>query len=186
MSELTDKKDEAEERPSAVTAVDEGDGKEATVAAQGWKTILACAAVSAVVATATATALIASGVGKSKIATLDISGIVELEQMRMTALMMRKETSEEERMRAMSRMKSFGNTLQAAISEVHTSCKCVIVTRNAVIGQAEMDVTEEVKGKLGLQGIDLDQARASAEQAVDRRVPNAEELSRKAQALLNK
>lgn len=104
----------------------------------------------------------------------------------MTALMMRKETSEEERMRAMSRMKSFGNTLQAAISEVHTSCKCVIVTRNAVIGQAEMDVTEEVKGKLGLQGIDLDQARASAEQAVDRRVPNAEELSRKAQALLNK
>lgn len=49
-----------------------------------------------------------------------------------------------------------------------------------------MDVTEEVKGKLGLQGIDLDQARASAEQAVDRRVPNAEELSRKAQALLNK
>lgn len=149
-------------------------------------TALVAGAVSLVVALATVGGMTAAGVGKSKIATLDISGIVEIEQMRMTALMMRKETTEDERMRAMSRVKGFGASLSNAITELQASCKCVIVTRNAVIGQPDLDLTEAAKAKLGLEGIDIEQARASAEQALDRRIPNADELSRRAQEMVKR
>jgi hypothetical protein len=144
------------------------------------------AGVSLVVALGTAGGLMATGIGKSKVATLDLSGIVEIEQMRMTALMMRKDTTEDERMRAMSRAKTFGASLTNAIAELQASCKCVIVTRNAVIGQADLDLTEEAKAKLGIAGIDLEQARASAEQAIDRRIPSAEEVTRRAKEMVNR
>lgn len=165
----------------------QGDAQQSSSRGGSLLTTAAVAAgVSMVVALSTVGCLMATGIGKSKVATLDLSGIVEIEQMRMTALMMRKDTTEDERMRAMSRAKTFGASLTNTIAELQASCKCVIVTRNAVIGQADLDLTEEAKAKLGMAGIDLDQARASAEQAIDRRIPSAEEVTRRAKEMVNR
>lgn len=185
MNELSDKSNPSEaEQPAGSLALANGDQGGNSGGSELLKMVAVSGLVSLAVAVGTVAGVYALGLGKARVATVDIAGVVELEQMRMTALVMKPETSEEERMRAMTRVKGFGAMLGQAIEEVQGSCGCVILASNAVIGSNHEDLTESVKAKLGLQGIDLASARAGAEQALNKRLPSSDEIQRSVKGTL--
>lgn len=146
--------------------------EEGSVRGTAWRTVAAAAGVSAVVAAVISggTALVAGAWGKTKIAVVDLAGIVELEQLRMSAVVMKKDSTDAERMQVMERLQTFGKDLEQAMETVRSDCGCVMLTSNAVVGSGVTDLTEAVKTKMGLQGLNLEAMRNLAKDRAARSV----------------
>ena len=145
-----------------------------------WKVVTISAVAAAVVGAATAVGVAMAGIGQQKIATVDLTGLVEIEQMRMTAVVMKPDVTEDEKMRAFTRMKGLGELLDKSIADAAAKCKCVVLARNAVISNASIDLTPQVKVAMGIGDIDLDAARSAAKETMDKRIPDIDEISRRA------
>lgn len=142
-----------------------------------WKVVTMSAVAAGVIGAAAALGVVMSGLGQPKIATVDLTGLVEIEQMRMTALVMKPGVSEDEKMRAFTRMKGLGELIQNSISDAAAKCNCVVLARNAVVSNAQMDITQEVKVAMGIGDIDLDAARSAARETLDKRIPSIDEIN---------
>jgi len=113
---------------------------------------------------------------KGDFAVIDLAGIVELEQLRLTASVIKIGTTDEERLKAFQRVQSFGGVLEKAIDEIKADCKCVLLARNAFIGGGGKDYTDSLKAKVGLSGVDLESVRKLTEMAMSRAVPSPESM----------
>jgi hypothetical protein len=113
---------------------------------------------------------------KPEFAVIDLAGIVELEQLRLTASVMKPGTSDDEKLKAFQRVQAFGGVLEKAIEELKADCQCVLMARNAFIGVGGVDYTETLKRKVGLAGVDIESIKKLTEMAVSRAIPSAESV----------
>jgi hypothetical protein len=113
---------------------------------------------------------------KAEFAVIDLAGIVELEQLRLTASVIRPGTTDDERLKAFQRVQEFGSVLEKGIEEIKADCSCVLLARNAFIGAGGTDYTDVLKRKVGLEGVDIESVRKMTEMAITRAVPSPESM----------
>lgn len=86
-------------------------------------------------------------------ATIDLNAIVALKEKEFTTLLSKPDVSDAQREQAYELVKAIGPQIEAGIKALHQSCKCVILTRGAVLSGDEAampDLTAVLKAKLGI------------------------------------
>ena len=87
-----------------------------------------------------------------RLAVLDVGELYRLKEMQVTAVLMKREASEEERAGALKAAGTFGNEVTNLLQALHEECRCLVLARGAVIGQPEAlpDLTPDIRRRLGL------------------------------------
>jgi hypothetical protein len=85
-------------------------------------------------------------------ALLDVGELYRLKEAQVTAVLMKRDASEEERVTALKHAAQFGHEVTNLIERLPAECRCLVLTRAAVIGPAPRlaDLTPEVRRRLGL------------------------------------
>jgi len=109
-----------------------------------------------------------------QVATIDLQGVIELQQLKLTAMVLKAGATDDDRARAFTQVKAFGGALDEAIEQVRKSCNCVLLTRNAVVGAHGLDMTPKLRSALGLDGADAEAWRRIASEGIGRALPTAE------------
>lgn len=107
-----------------------------------------------------------------KLAVVDLREIMEIEETQLTLLVSRADTNDEDRLKAYSRLQSFGGDLTKAINQIQGDCKCTLLNRSAYVGEVPHDYTPELKEKLGMAGVDLEQLRKLTADSVRATMPS--------------
>jgi hypothetical protein len=118
--------------------------------------------------------LIAGASKQPPLAVMDLNEVMEIEQTRLTLMVSKKGTTDEERMKAYTKVKAFGEELSKAIREVQAECKCTLLNRSAYIGEVPRDYTPELKAKLGMEGIDLEELRLLTAESMRSTLPSVD------------
>lgn len=111
-----------------------------------------------------------------KLAVMDLREVMEIEETRLTLMVARPGTGDEERMKAYARLQGFGDELTRAIKEVQAECKCTLLNRSAYIGEVPRDYTPELKVKLGMGDLDLAQLKQLTAETVKASLPSVDLL----------
>lgn len=87
-----------------------------------------------------------------RLAVLDVGELYRLKEMQVTAVLMKRDASEEERSTALKAAGTFGTEVTNLLQAVHEECGCLVLARGAVIGQPQAlpDLTPDVRRRLGL------------------------------------
>lgn len=127
----------------------------------GWFEYTMVAVVALVVSAAVFTAgwFLFAKPAAVKVGVIDLPGIVEIEELSLTASMMGSQVTDADRANAFERVKSFGPKLEAAVDQAKKECGCILLTRNAMVGQSNFDQTARVKEILGMGGINAAELR---------------------------
>lgn len=91
-----------------------------------------------------------SSTGPSAIAMLDVAEIYRLKESEFAALLLKPGATEADRSRAIELARSFGTELSALTERLPAECKCLVITKAAVVGGSVTDLTPEVKRRFGL------------------------------------
>lgn len=108
------------------------------------------------------------------VATVDLQSVIELQQLKLTAMVLKPGATDDDRARAYTQVKAFGGALDDAIERVRKSCNCVLLTRSAVVGAHGLDMTPMLKSELRLDGADADAWRRIAGEGIGKALPAAE------------
>lgn len=87
-----------------------------------------------------------------RFAVLDVGELYRLKESQVTAVLMKRDATEEERSSALKAAGSFGNEVTSLLQALHDECRCLVLARGAVIGQPQAlrDLTPDVRKRLGL------------------------------------
>jgi hypothetical protein len=87
-----------------------------------------------------------------RLAVLDIAEIYRLKEREVAALLVKRDSKEEERSSALQEASAFGDQVMALIERLPAECECLIVARGAIVGpvQSLPDLTPAVRRRLGL------------------------------------
>ena len=87
-----------------------------------------------------------------RFAVLDVGELYRLKESQVTAVLMKRDATEEERTTALKTAGSFGNEVTSLLQTLHDECRCLVLARGAVIGQPQAlpDLTPDVRKRLGL------------------------------------
>jgi hypothetical protein len=107
-----------------------------------------------------------------KLGSIDLAGIVELEELALTARMMQPGLSDADRAQARDRVQTFGSALEQAIETVRNQCGCVLLAQQALVGRLDADYTAAVKEMVGLGKVDREALTSSLRQGA-RAVPDS-------------
>ena len=85
-------------------------------------------------------------------AVLDVAELYRVKESEVAAVLVNHTASEAERVTAIARAAAFSTELTALIEALPEECRCLVLTRGAVIGAAEPlpDLTSDVRRRLGL------------------------------------
>ena len=86
----------------------------------------------------------------ARFAVVDIASVVKVKEAEFTALLLRPEVSDKERMAAYQLVSRIGPEIEHAVGELQKECACTIIVKSAVIAGAAEDMTPRLKGKLGM------------------------------------
>lgn len=92
-----------------------------------------------------------------RIATVDIGSVVEMQQL----VMMDKYAAnkgkplEQNAGEAYDNVEKFGKQLEETLAAMRIECKCLVLTKGAVVGEASMNLTGELRARLGLNNVDV-------------------------------
>ena len=87
-----------------------------------------------------------------RLAVLDVAELYRLKEMQVTAVLTKREASEDERAGALKAAGAFGEEITRLLQAVHEECRCLLLARGAVVGQSQalQDLTPDVRRRLGL------------------------------------
>lgn len=87
-----------------------------------------------------------------RLAVLDVGELYRLKEMQVTAVLMKRDATEEERSTALKAAGAFGAEVTNLLQALHEECQCLVLARGAVIGQPQAlpDFTPDVRTRLGL------------------------------------
>jgi hypothetical protein len=87
-----------------------------------------------------------------RFAVLDVGELYRLKESQVTAVLMKRDATEEERSSALKTAGSFGNEVTSLLQTLQDECRCLVLARGAVIGQPQAlpDLTPDVRKRLGL------------------------------------
>jgi hypothetical protein len=150
----------SEERSQATDVASEGadDRPGALPLWMGW-------AVAALVSTAVAlVALIAYhhwfAPKVVRFATIDVAHVVDLKQLQLTAMTTKAGITDRDREAAFSELSVFARDIEQALNDVRAECDCTLLVRQAIVQASLPDMTEALKQKMGLNGLDARQLAA--------------------------
>ena len=87
-----------------------------------------------------------------RFAVLDVGELYRLKESQVTAVLMKRDATEEERSSALKAAGTFSNEVTSLLQALHDECRCLVLARGAVIGQPQAlpDLTPDVRKRLGL------------------------------------
>ena len=87
-----------------------------------------------------------------RFAVLDVGELYRLKESQVTAVLMKRDATEEERSSALKAAGTFSNEVTSLLQTLHHECRCLVLARGAVIGQPQAlpDLTPDVRKRLGL------------------------------------
>ena len=87
-----------------------------------------------------------------RFAVLDVGELYRLKESQVTAVLMKRDATEQERSSALKAAGSFGNEVTSLLQTLQDECRCLVLARGAVIGQPQAlpDLTPDVRKRLGL------------------------------------
>ena len=85
-------------------------------------------------------------------AVLDVAELYRLKEMQITAVLTKRDATEDERSGALKAAGTFGSEVTSLLRALHEECQCLVLARGAVIGQPQAlpDLTPDVRRRLGL------------------------------------
>ena len=95
-----------------------------------------------------------------RIATVDISEIVQIKEIQLTAMSAKVDATDKDRAAAYDEIAIFGKALETAIADLQQDCNCLLLVRNAVVKGGD-DLTGALKQKIGLGNVSLPDAMAA-------------------------
>ena len=89
---------------------------------------------------------------KDAFAVLDVAELYRMKESQVAAVLVNHTTNEAERATAIAHAAAFGTELTALIDALPEECRCLILTRGAVVGATTdlPDLTPDVRRRLGL------------------------------------
>lgn len=86
------------------------------------------------------------------LAVLDVGELYRLKESQVAAVLVKRDSTDEDRALALKRASAFGPELTNLIQSLPEECRCLILARGAVVGPAPLlpDLTPEVRRRLGL------------------------------------
>lgn len=87
-----------------------------------------------------------------RFAVLDVAEIYRLKEMQVTAVLTKRDATDDERSGALKAAGTFGSEVTSLLRALHEECQCLVLARGAVIGQPQAlpDLTPDVRRRLGL------------------------------------
>jgi len=145
--------------PNAAVVVEDAGSTGGTI---GWQeyTIFSIIAVVIAVLVAIASWYFVGRQQTTKIGVVDLPQLMEIEELSLTLSMMNKGVSDDDRAAAFLRVKSFGDRLDKAVDQARTECGCLLLAKNAYIGDSKSDQTGRVKALLGYDGVNVQDLRS--------------------------
>lgn len=122
-----------------------------------WMGVVIAVLVSILVTVIAFAAYLQFGPKPSRIVTVDITEIMQIKQLQITAMATKPGVTDREREAAYDEISAFGRSLEGAIGSLQQECNCIVLVRAAVVKGAE-DATEALKQKVGIGNITLVQA----------------------------
>lgn len=98
---------------------------------------------------------------RASIAVVDVSEVMAIQQSQFVKLLSSGAVTDKQREESFTMVAGFGDRLKAAIDSVQKDCRCTLVVKNAVIGEVS-DYTESLKAKMGMAGLQTDDAAKNA------------------------
>lgn len=87
-----------------------------------------------------------------RFAVLDVAELYRLKEMQVTAVLTKRDATEDERSGALKAAGTFGTEVTTLLRALHEECQCLVLARGAVIGQPQAlpDFTPDMRRRLGL------------------------------------
>jgi hypothetical protein len=87
------------------------------------------------------------------IATVDLSEIVKIYEIQFTSLVARPNVTDKEREEAYSIVSQIGPNIEKGINVLQQRCGCTVLVKSAVLAGSAMDMTDDLKKILGIEGM---------------------------------
>ena len=86
------------------------------------------------------------------LAVLDVAELYRLKELQVTAVLVKRDASDEERAGALRRAAGFGTEVSTLLQALPGECRCIVLARGAVMGSEPLlqDLTPDVRRRLGL------------------------------------
>ena len=86
------------------------------------------------------------------LAVLDVAELYRLKELQVTAVLVKRDASDEERAGALRRAAGFGTEVSTLLQALPSECRCIVLARGAVMGSEPLlrDLTPDVRRRLGL------------------------------------
>lgn len=104
-------------------------------------------------------------------AVVDLPGIVELEQLRLTVTAVAPGLSDAARQGLLADAQAFGDRLSKEIETLRSQCGCVLLTTSAFVGEPPADYTATLKARLGLDKLNAETLRKQAQSRLEASIP---------------
>jgi hypothetical protein len=88
-----------------------------------------------------------------RVATVDLSEVLELKQLQVTAHSMKAGATDKDRAAAFDEIGRFARDMEAGVAELARECDCVLFVRAAVVKGVAEDLTPALKRKMAMDGI---------------------------------
>lgn len=87
------------------------------------------------------------------IATVDLSEVVKIYEIQFTNLLARPNVTDKERQEAYSIVSQIGPNIEKGINVLQQQCGCTVLVKSAVLAGSVMDMTDDLKKILGIEGM---------------------------------
>jgi hypothetical protein len=137
---------------------------------QQWSQLMLAALTSIVV---TAVGLLIyhwSGPAPIKLATINIGEVMQIKELQLTNRAAGAGVTDRERAQVFEEISQFPVQIEQALAAMQSECKCVLIVRAAIVSGVNQDLTENLKGRLGMAGLTA-VGLADALKAANRQAP---------------
>jgi hypothetical protein len=159
--------------PSSAAASSPAAAEVQTVAIGPWSlAALALLVVAMSVVLSLAATRYINSAQRASMATVDLVSIVEDQQLLMTERLVSAKSSgqagdmaERER-QTLADLEQFSRAIDGAVVALQHDCRCVLLTKAAVIGSASVDLTGDLRTRLGMPAVNGEEIRARMKKAL--------------------
>jgi hypothetical protein len=90
---------------------------------------------------------------KTRLAVIDIGEVMDIKQLQLTKAAMAKDIDDSGRAKLYDEVTTFSAEVETAISTLQNECGCTLIVRAAIVKGDAPDLTEQLKAKLGMAGL---------------------------------
>ncbi len=108
------------------------------------------------------------------IAVVSLQAVLEVKEAQFSDVVARSGASDAERQRALAAIDSLVSNLGPTISALAADCNCIVLVKEAVVGSADIDLTPQLIGKLGLGDVNVAEIRSRLQRTATARSPAIE------------